>query len=40
MPYLIATILAPILGIFIDKFGMRVHVMIMGSVFMIIGHAI
>lgn len=40
MPYIIATVLAPILGIFIDKFGYRVHVMIMGSVFMIIGHTV
>lgn len=40
MPYIIATAFAPVLGIFIDKFGYRVHIMVAGSLFMIAGHAI
>lgn len=40
MPYAIATGLAPVLGIFIDKLGFRVHVMILGVVSMIFAHAI
>jgi len=40
MPYLIATCLAPVLGIFIDRFGFRVHIMVAGSLFMIAGHLI
>lgn len=40
MPYIIATVLAPILGLFIDRFGYRVHIMVGGSCFMIFGHAI
>lgn len=40
MPYIIATVLAPILGIFIDKFGYRVHIMVAGSIFMIMAHLV
>lgn len=40
MPYIIATVLAPVLGIFIDRFGFRVHIMVAGSLFMIAAHVV
>ena len=40
MPYVIAAIMSPITGIFVDRYGHRMTVIIIGSLFNVLAHII
>jgi hypothetical protein len=40
MPYLIAAVASPILGIYVEKFGNRMTIILMGSLIMLSAHTI
>ena len=40
MPYLVAAFMSPFTGMFVDKFGHRMRVIIIGSLFNVLAHVI
>ena len=40
MPYLIAAVASPILGIYVEKFGQRMTVILLGSLIMLLAHTV